>query len=100
MLIINHLVEYESSPFLEPPAAANKPVDRSADIDAIIEPTVKGGYYYAGQVCVSAQRIFVRGSIKSAFIERFAERVARLCVAGPTRAETEVGPLSIRPKLR
>src|SRR4051794_7003766 len=28
-------------------------VDRSADLDRIIEPGVKGGYYHAGQVCVS-----------------------------------------------
>jgi acyl-CoA reductase-like NAD-dependent aldehyde dehydrogenase len=32
-------------------------VDRSADLDKIVEPLVKGGYYHAGQVCVSVQRI-------------------------------------------
>lgn len=68
-------------------------VDRSADLDAIIEPITKGGYYHAGQVCVSVQRIFVQNSIKNAFVERFAERVARLRVGDPTRPETEVGPL-------
>src|SRR4051812_16155424 len=30
-------------------------VDRSADLGRIIEPMVKGGYYHAGQVCVSTQ---------------------------------------------
>jgi acyl-CoA reductase-like NAD-dependent aldehyde dehydrogenase len=68
-------------------------VDRTADLDAIIEPIAKGGYYHAGQVCVSVQRIYVQDTIKDAFVERFAERVARLRVGDPTRAETEVGPL-------
>ena len=68
-------------------------VDRSADFEAIIEPLAKGGYYHAGQVCVSVQRIFVHKDIKDAFVERFAERVGRLRVGDPTLAKTEVGPL-------
>lgn len=68
-------------------------IDASADLDEIIEPIVKGGYYHAGQVCVSVQRIFVQDSIKDPFIERFSERVTRLCVGDPTSPETELGPL-------
>jgi acyl-CoA reductase-like NAD-dependent aldehyde dehydrogenase len=68
-------------------------VDRSADLDAIIEPIAKGGYYHAGQVCVSVQRIYVQNAIKDAFVERFSERVTQLRVGDPTHPETEVGPL-------
>jgi acyl-CoA reductase-like NAD-dependent aldehyde dehydrogenase len=68
-------------------------VDRSADLDAIIEPIAKGGYYHAGQVCVSVQRIYVHNALKQAFTDRFAARVARLRVGDPTLTETEVGPL-------
>ncbi|MBY3095227.1 aldehyde dehydrogenase family protein [Rhizobium laguerreae] len=68
-------------------------VDKGADLDAIIEPITKGGYYHAGQVCVSVQRIYVQNTIKNALIERFSERVARLSVGDPTRPETDVGPL-------
>jgi len=68
-------------------------IDRTADIDAIIEPLAKGGYYHAGQVCVSVQRIYVHKSFKDSFVERFAERVGRLHVGDPRLAETEVGPL-------
>ncbi|CAN1722192.1 Aldehyde dehydrogenase [Hyphomicrobium sp. 1Nfss2.1] len=68
-------------------------VDRSADLDKIIEPIVKGGYYHAGQVCVSVQRIYVHAGLKQAFIERMAARVEQLRVGDPVRAETEVGPL-------
>ena len=42
-------------------------VDRSADLDAIMDPLAKGGYYHAGQVCVSTQRIFVHADIRSQF---------------------------------
>lgn len=68
-------------------------VDQSADLDEIIEPIVKGGYYHAGQVCVSVQRIYVHAALKLDFIERMAVRVDQLRVGDPTRADTEVGPL-------
>ena len=71
-------------------------VDRSADLDAIVEPIAKGGYYHAGQVCVSVQRIYVHAATIDAFVDRFAARVAALRVGDPVLPDTEVGPL-IRP---
>jgi acyl-CoA reductase-like NAD-dependent aldehyde dehydrogenase len=82
---------------LEHGGAAPAIVDRSADLDAIIEPLAKGGYYHAGQVCVSTQRIFVHEDIRGRFIEQFADRVGLLKVGDPTHQETDVGPL-ILPK--
>ena len=78
---------------LEHGGAAPVLVDKSADVDTIIEPLAKGGYYHAGQVCVSVQRIFVHDDLKNAFIDRFSERVLRLIVGDPQRSDTEVGPL-------
>jgi len=72
-------------------------VDRSADLDRIIEPLVKGGFYHAGQVCVSTQRIYVHEDIVGEFTERLVARVAKLRTGDPTLPETEVGPL-INPK--
>jgi acyl-CoA reductase-like NAD-dependent aldehyde dehydrogenase len=68
-------------------------VDRSADLDALIEPMVKGGYYHAGQVCVSTQRIYVHATLMPAFLDRFVARVRALRVGDPLSPETEVGPL-------
>jgi acyl-CoA reductase-like NAD-dependent aldehyde dehydrogenase len=82
---------------LEHGGAAPVIVDRTVDLDAIIEPLVKGGYYHAGQVCVSVQRIFVHQDIKTEFAERFTARVEKLLVGDPTSPETEMGPL-ILPK--
>lgn len=82
---------------LEHGGAAPAIVDRSADLDKIVEPIVKGGYYHAGQVCVSTQRIFVHQDIAADFTERLVARVAKLRVGDPTLKDTEVGPL-ILPK--
>lgn len=68
-------------------------VDRSADLDRIIEPIVKGGYYHAGQVCVSTQRIYVHTAIADDFIQRLVARVERLRTGDPTLQDTECGPL-------
>lgn len=68
-------------------------VDRAVDVDAILEPIVKGGYYHAGQVCVSTQRIFVHEQVHDVFVERLSARVSALRVGDPTSSETEVGPL-------
>jgi acyl-CoA reductase-like NAD-dependent aldehyde dehydrogenase len=82
---------------LEHGGAAPAIIDRSAEIDKVIEPMVKGGYYHAGQVCVSVQRIFVHADIKAEFVERLAARVGALRVGDPLSIETEVGPL-IQPR--
>ncbi len=68
-------------------------IDRQANLDQAIEPLTKGGYYHAGQVCVSVQRIFVHASLEKEFLDRFAARVAALKVGDPTKPETEAGPL-------
>ena len=71
---------------LEHGGAAPAIVDRSADLDRIIEPIVKGGYYHAGQVCVSTQRIFVHNAIADDFTQRLIARVEKLRTGDPSGA--------------
>lgn len=78
---------------LEHGGAAPALVDASADMGKIIEPIVKGGFYHAGQVCVSTQRIFVHQDIAEAFTQRLVARVEALRTADPVLEDTEVGPL-------
>ncbi|MGO4440393.1 aldehyde dehydrogenase family protein [Rhizobium sp. RAF56] len=78
---------------LEHGGAAPVIVDRSAKVDAIVGTIVKGGYYHAGQVCVSAQRLFVHEDILTTFTDALAAKVGALRVGDPTFKETEVGPL-------
>ncbi|MGX1098161.1 aldehyde dehydrogenase family protein [Amorphus sp. MBR-141] len=78
---------------LEHGGAAPAIVDRSTDLGKVIEPIVKGGYYHAGQVCVSTQRIFVHDDIAEGFTQALVARVEELRTADPALQDTEVGPL-------
>lgn len=64
-----------------------------ADISAVVPSLVKGGYYHAGQVCVSTQRIYVDNKIKADFIAAFKPAVDALITGDPTSDKTDVGPL-------
>jgi acyl-CoA reductase-like NAD-dependent aldehyde dehydrogenase len=81
---------------LEHGGAAPVIVTEDADLDTAIPKLVKGGFYHAGQVCVSVQRVFVHDSIAEIFADRLATAADQLCVDDPTLETTHVGPL-IRP---
>ncbi len=68
-----------------------------ADLDVAVPSILKGGFYHAGQVCVSVQRVFAHESIARDVAERLAEGASKLVVGDPTDPATEVGPL-IRPR--
>lgn len=63
------------------------------NMQEVVKSCVKGGYYHAGQVCISIQRIFVHNSVYNQFVEEFVEEVKKLKVGDPTDIKTEVGPL-------
>ncbi len=54
---------------------------------------LKGGFYHAGQVCVSVQRVFAPRRIAREFATELAAQAAKLMIGDPTTPETEVGPL-------
>jgi acyl-CoA reductase-like NAD-dependent aldehyde dehydrogenase len=64
-----------------------------ADVDAALPLLAKGGFYHAGQVCVSVQRIFAHQSIARQLAEGLAGHAKALKVGDPTQPDTEVGPL-------
>jgi acyl-CoA reductase-like NAD-dependent aldehyde dehydrogenase len=68
-------------------------IDETADLDDAIPLLLKGGFYHAGQVCVSVQRIYVHTSIRREFTDRFVEGAKALVVGDPTSETTDVGPL-------
>lgn len=78
---------------LEHGGAAPVIIAADADLDAALPLLVKGGYYHAGQVCVSVQRVFVARPLLPKLVEALKPRVEALRVGDPTLAETEVGPL-------
>lgn len=72
-------------------------VAADADLETMVPSLVKGGYYHAGQVCVSVQRVYVDNRLKRALVEEMTAAVSRLVVGDPTDLATEVGPL-IQPR--
>lgn len=81
---------------LEHGGAAPVIITEDADIDKALPKLLKGGFYHAGQVCVSVQRIFAHHSIAREIAQKLAEGADKLIIGDPTLAETEIGPL-IRP---
>ena len=61
--------------------------------DAALSSILKGGFYHAGQVCVSVQRLFVPRTDAKAFAEELAHQASRLVVGAPEDPATEIGPL-------
>lgn len=68
-------------------------VDESADVERLVPALLKGGYYHAGQVCVSVQRVFAPRALCDGLAERLAAGASALSVGDPLDAATEVGPL-------
>jgi acyl-CoA reductase-like NAD-dependent aldehyde dehydrogenase len=68
-------------------------VDKSADLDWAVKRIVVGAYAYAGQVCISVQRIFVHEAIWDDFMERFIAASRMLKLGDPSDATTDVGPM-------
>jgi acyl-CoA reductase-like NAD-dependent aldehyde dehydrogenase len=82
---------------LEHGGAAPVIVAADADLDTAIPLLSKGGFYHAGQVCVSVQRVFAHESIAKDLASRLAEAGNQLKIGDPTLGDTDVGPL-IRPQ--
>jgi len=78
---------------LEHGGAAPVIVDKSADLEPMLESVLKGGFYHAGQVCVSVQRVYVPESMCKDFAARLTAGAKKLKVGDQMDPATEVGPL-------
>ena len=78
---------------LEHGGAAPVIVDQSANTEAMVPNLVKGGFYHAGQVCVSVQRVYAHASMAADLAGQMAEQAKNLKVGDQLEADTEVGPL-------
>jgi acyl-CoA reductase-like NAD-dependent aldehyde dehydrogenase len=68
-------------------------IDRDADIDDAVERCIFGGYYQAGQSCISVQRIYVHREIHETFRDKFVNAVRKIVVGDPRDEKTYVGPV-------
>ena len=68
-------------------------VDETADLDWAVARLAFGAFAYAGQVCISVQRIYVVEAIFEEFQRRFVEKVHQLQVGSPLDPATDLGPM-------
>ncbi|WMJ16251.1 aldehyde dehydrogenase [Geobacillus proteiniphilus] len=64
-----------------------------ADLDDVIETTIKSSFSNQGEVCLAGSRIYVQRPIYNQFLERFVERTKQLVVGDPFDPKTDVGAL-------
>jgi acyl-CoA reductase-like NAD-dependent aldehyde dehydrogenase len=68
-------------------------VHDDADLARAAERCTIGGFSYAGQVCISVQRILVERSVFEEFLDAFLPRVRKLKLGDPLEEATDVGPM-------
>jgi len=68
-------------------------VEPDADLKWAAARCALGGFTYAGQSCISTQRIFVHDSVYTQFLDVFVQRVRQLKVGDVLDEKTDVGPL-------
>lgn len=68
-------------------------IDESARIDLAVDRCVTGAFAYAGQSCISVQRIYVINSIFDVFIEKMLAATSKVSTGDPAKRGTVVGPV-------
>src|SRR5438552_5589013 len=68
-------------------------VAADADLDEAAAKLAANAFSFAGQSCISVQRIYVERSAYDGFLDRFLPRVEALQLGDPADEETDVGPV-------
>jgi acyl-CoA reductase-like NAD-dependent aldehyde dehydrogenase len=68
-------------------------IHSDADLAYAAERCVLGGFSYAGQSCISVQRIFVHRSVEEKFLAELLPRIEALKLGDPLDEKTDVGPM-------
>ena len=72
-------------------------IDATADVDWAVQRILVGGFSYAGQSCISVQRIYVHETVADAFREKLLAGVRLLKVGDPLDPATDLGPMVDEP---
>ncbi len=68
-------------------------VHSDADVDNAVARSVAGGFAFAGQSCISVQRIFVQRTIFDEFLGKLSAAVQKLRMGDPGEESTDIGPM-------
>ena len=64
-----------------------------ADVDAAVDAAMNGCFYYAGQVCTSAERLIVHEDVHDEFVAKLTARARELQVGDPSDPASQMGPM-------
>ncbi|MFD2658126.1 aldehyde dehydrogenase family protein [Gracilibacillus thailandensis] len=68
-------------------------VDKEADVELAAKTIAAQSFAFAGQVCISVQRIYVHEEVQELFLDKLKEHMDELKIGDPTDPETDVGPM-------
>ena len=68
-------------------------VQADAEVDEAASKLAAHAFSFAGQSCISVQRIYVQQPVYDDFVAQFVPKVEELVVGDPGDAETDVGPV-------
>jgi glyceraldehyde-3-phosphate dehydrogenase (NADP+) len=68
-------------------------VDETANLEFAAKRVAAGGFAFAGQSCISVQRVFVHESVFDAFATCLIHRVEALRIGDPLDPATDLGPM-------
>jgi acyl-CoA reductase-like NAD-dependent aldehyde dehydrogenase len=68
-------------------------VEADADVEAAATATAQHGFSFAGQSCISIQRVYVQAGVYDDFVARLLPKVEALALGDPADEDTDVGPV-------
>jgi glyceraldehyde-3-phosphate dehydrogenase (NADP+) len=68
-------------------------IDRTANLDWAVRRCLVGAFSYAGQVCISVQRMVIHEDVWDEFLGRFVAGAGALKVGDPLDPSTDLGPM-------
>src|SRR5258706_4886185 len=68
-------------------------VDEVSEWDSLIKQLTIGAYYYAGQVCISLQNLYVKLRLYDEMLDRMVRASVAITASDPMKDDTLVGPM-------
>jgi acyl-CoA reductase-like NAD-dependent aldehyde dehydrogenase len=68
-------------------------VEADADVEAAAAATAQHGFSFAGQSCISIQRVYVQRTVYDDYLQRLLPKVQQLVLGDPADEGTDVGPV-------
>ena len=68
-------------------------VEADADLEDVATRLAANAFSFAGQSCISVQRVYVQRAVHDELVSRFVPKVEALVVGDPADEATDVGPL-------